>query len=117
MSIQKRTIIVAVCFSILSFVSVQSYASSPDAWSAHDKEVKQKCLKASNLSKAKLAGDVINFSDEIGLSMLVLKGVYKFDKKTPGTEVCLLNKKDRTVSITEADRLITPQKTASQKAK
>jgi hypothetical protein len=115
MNIQKRTLIITFCISMLNFISAQSYASSPDAWAAHDKEVKQKCLKASQLLKVKPAGDVIDFSDDIGLSMLVLKGVYKFDKKAPGTEVCLLNKKDRTVSITEADRLITQPQTTSKK--
>ncbi|HRB97507.1 MAG TPA: hypothetical protein PKY67_07335 [Nitrosomonas sp.] len=50
----------------------------------------------------------MNFSDEIGFSILIVKGGHKFDKKTPGTEACLLNRSNRSISVTEADQLIIP---------
>jgi len=58
--------------------------------------------------QASSAGDVVNFSDEIGFSILIVKGGHKFDKKTPGTEACLLNRSNRSISVTEADQLIIP---------
>lgn len=63
---------------------------------------------SSNLLQARSAGDVVDFSDEIGFSILIVKGVHKFDKKTPGTEVCLLNRSNRSISIMGADQLIIP---------
>ena len=62
-------------------------------------------FRSSNLLQAKPAGDVVDFSDEIDFSMLIVKGVHKSDKKTLGTEVCLLNRSNRTINITEADQL------------
>lgn len=62
-------------------------------------------LVSPNLLQARPAGDVVDFSDEMGFSLLIVKGVHKSDKKTPGTEVCLLNRSNRSVNITEADQL------------
>lgn len=59
-----------------------------------------------NLLHARPAGEVVDFSDEVGYSLLLVKGVYEFDKKITGTEACLLNRSNRSVSIIEADRLI-----------
>lgn len=87
----------------------QGMAASPDAWTEHYDEVKRKCIQASSLEQKKPAGEVIDFSDEIGYSMLIVKGVHKFDKKLVGMEVCLFNRGDRSATITEADRLINSQ--------
>jgi len=94
---------------MLSMACQQSFAASPDAWEEHYTEVRQKCLQASSLLQAKLAGDVVDLPDDIGFSMLIVRGVYKFDQKTPGTEVCFLNRSNRSVSITGADQLFNQQ--------
>ena len=104
----RKRIIIASCITMLITASHQSSAASPDAWVEHHNEVRQKCIQSSNLLQAKQAGDVVDFSDEIGFSILIVKGIHKSDKKTPGTEVCLLNRSNRSVNITEADKLIIP---------
>jgi len=108
MKVQKQKIV--IWFSIIFCItSCQVFAASPDAWGEHYNEVKKKCIHASNLLNVKPVGEVVDFSDEIGYSLLLVKGVYKFDKKITGTEACLLNRSNRSVSIIEADRLIIPQ--------
>ncbi|MDO8333171.1 MAG: hypothetical protein Q7T35_00695 [Nitrosomonas sp.] len=104
----RKWIEIISLISILITASHQGIAASPDAWVEHHKEVKEKCIQSSNLLQARSAGDVVDFSDEIGFSILIVKGVHKFDKKTSGTEGCLLNRSNRSISITETDQLIIP---------
>lgn len=104
----KLGLIVNLIF-MLSMACQQSFAASPGAWEEHYVEVREKCLQASALLQAKPAGEVVDFSDEIGFSMLIVRGIYAFDQKTPGTEVCLLNRSNRSVTITEADQLTKQQ--------
>lgn len=101
--------LIANLIFMLSMACQQSFAASPGAWEEYYAEVRQKCLQASALLQAKPAGDIVDFSDEIGFSMLIVQGMHAFDQKTPGTEVCLLNRSNRSVSITEADQLIKQQ--------
>jgi hypothetical protein len=67
--------------------------------------VESLCLKVKlpSLLNARPAGEVVDFSDEIGYFLLFVKGVSEFDKKITGTEACLLNRSNRSVSIIKTD--------------
>ncbi|QXG42187.1 hypothetical protein [Pseudomonas viridiflava] len=93
----------------LAVVATQASASTPQAWSALDKEMLDSCLKASQLKKVSAVGNSAQFDDRVGYSALLLKGRYpqKHMNNRPGTELCLYNRKSRQASVTEWDS-ITP---------
>ena len=84
-------------------------ASSPAAWSAHDKEVAAICIKASDLKNAQVAGVPMVFDDRIGKTALLLSGRYPQPhmKNKAGRELCLFDRKTREAVVTEADQLST----------
>lgn len=49
-------------------------ASSPAAWTAHDREVASACTQASGLKKAAVAGQPMVFDDSVGITALVVTG-------------------------------------------
>ena len=82
-------------------------ASSPAAWSAHDKEVADACTKASGLKKAVATGEPMVFDDSVGMTALLVSGRYPQPhmKNQPGRVLCLFDRKTREAKITPADQL------------
>ena len=82
-------------------------ATSPAAWSAHDKAVAQSCLKASSLKQARAAGQPLVFDDRTALTALLISGRYPQPhmKNRTGRELCLFNRKTRRAVVTPADQL------------
>ncbi|MGE8178824.1 hypothetical protein [Pseudomonas fluorescens] len=95
----------SLIFISLTAITSQAFASSPDAWAAHDKAVLASCTKTSQLSHAKPVGNTAQFDDRVGYTALLLQGQYpqKHMKGQQGTELCLYNKKSKTAYITEWD--------------
>ena len=82
-------------------------ATSPAAWSAHDKAVAQSCVKASSLKQARAVGQPLVFDDRTALTALLLSGRYPqphMENRT-GQELCLFNRKTRRAVVTPADQL------------
>ena len=82
-------------------------ASSPFAWSAHDREVASACTRASGLNKAAVAGQPMVFDDSLGMTALVVTGRYPQPhmKNQPGRVLCLFDRKTRQAHTTPADPL------------
>ena len=82
-------------------------ASSPAAWSAHDKEVAKSCIKASGLKNARTAGQAMAFGDRTAITALLVSGRYPQPhmKNRSGRELCLFNRKTRQAVVTPADQL------------
>ena len=82
-------------------------ASSPAAWSAHDKEVAAACVKASGLKDAKPAGQPMAYDDSVGMTALLVAGRYPQPhmKNRPGRVLCLFDRKKREAVVTEADQI------------
>ena len=82
-------------------------ASSPFAWSAHDREVASACTEASGLNKAAAAGQPMVFDDSLGMTALVVTGRYPQPhmKNQPGRVLCLFDRKTRQAHTTPADPL------------
>lgn len=93
-------------------------ASSPAAWSAHDKEVAAACVKASGLRDAKPAGQPMAYDDGVGMTALLVAGRYPQPhmKNRPGRVLCLFDRKKREAVVTEADQItLTPTATSKTK--
>jgi len=82
-------------------------ASSPAAWSAHDKEVAAACVKASGLKDAKPAGQPMAYDDGVGMTALLVAGRYPQPhmKNRAGRVLCLFDRKKREAVTIEADQL------------
>ena len=82
-------------------------ASSPAAWSAHDREVAEACTKASGLNNAVATGEPMVFDDSVGMTALLVSGRYPQPhmKNQPGRVLCLFDRKTREAKITPADPL------------
>lgn len=82
-------------------------ASSPAAWSAHDKEVAEACIKASGLKAANVAGEPMAFDDAVGMTAWVVTGRYPQPhmKNQRAGVLCLFDRRKREASVTPADHL------------
>jgi hypothetical protein len=83
-------------------------ASTPESWSAYDQQVLKACVAASSLREARPAGERVDFDDRIGYSALIIVGVYPQPQMNHrrGRELCLFDRRTRTASVSDADRLI-----------
>ena len=87
--------------------SGSALASSPAAWTAHDKEVAASCVKSSGLKNAKAMGRPMAYDDSTGMTALVIAGRYPQPhmKNRSGRVLCLFDRKKRESVVTEADQL------------
>ena len=90
-------------------------ASSPAAWSEHDRDVAATCAKASGLKDAQAIGKPMVYSDRVGFTALLIQGRYPQPhmKNRVGRELCLFNRETREAAVTEADQLNQRTKTRS----
>lgn len=88
-------------------LATSSFASSPDAWAAHNAEVTATCIKASGLKDAKLVGDLLEYDDRVGFTAAMISGVYPQPhmKKQRGRSLCLFDKRTRTPYTASADQI------------
>ncbi len=100
--------IAGVC---LAAASPYCAASTPQAWSAYDQEVLKACIAASSLRDARATGERVDFDDRIGYSALLIVGHYRQShmNNRRGRELCLFDRRTRTASVSDADRLILPK--------
>ena len=82
-------------------------ATSPSAWSAHDREVAASCTQASGLKNARATGKPMVFDDSVGMTALLVTGRYPQPhmKNRSGSVLCLFDRKKREAFITPADPL------------
>ena len=84
-------------------------ASSPQAWSAYDRQVRTACVSASGLAAVRVKGQRVDLPG-LGLSALLLEGTYPQPhmRGQKGLELCLVEQRSGRASVAEADRLIGP---------
>ena len=87
-------------------------ASSPQAWSAYDRQVRTACVAASGLAAVRVKGQRVDLPG-LGLSALLLEGTYPQPHMggQKGLELCLVEQRSGRASVAEADRLIGPAAT------
>ena len=93
--------VVAGSLVCLLLGSAPAWASTAEAWQAHDAMVRAACLKASGLRQVRAVGQVLPFDDEVGYSALLLQG-------RQGRELCLYRRATGKASVSEADALLKP---------
>ena len=104
----KQTIILKylLIFGIVvsSAMTSVTFASSQQAWSKHDQNVKMACVKASQFKNAKPVSNVMLFDDRVGYSALLIQGQYPqaHMKNKTGQELCLWNKTTKKAYLSEA---------------
>jgi hypothetical protein len=83
-------------------------ASSDQAWQAQERDMRERCLAASQLQHARIAGEPVLFDDRLGISALLLSGRYPQPhmQGQRGRELCLYQRSSGTAHIAEADRLL-----------
>jgi len=83
-------------------------ASSDQAWRTQEREMRERCLAASQLLQARIAGEAVVFDDRLGISALVVDGRYPQPhmQGRSGRELCLYQRASGTAHIADADRLI-----------
>ncbi|MES2281863.1 MAG: hypothetical protein V4542_10665 [Pseudomonadota bacterium] len=84
-----------------------AFASSPAAWSEHDREVAAACAKASGLKDAQAVGQPMAYDDRVGITALLIQGRYPQPhmKNRVGRELCLFDRETREAAVTEADQI------------
>ncbi|HFF2091009.1 TPA: hypothetical protein ACGBGN_001810 [Pseudomonas aeruginosa] len=113
------TRVVAGSLVCLLLGSAPAWASTAEAWQAHDAMVRAACLKASGLRQVRAVGQVLPFDDEVGYSALLLQGRYPqphMQGRYPqphmqgrqGRELCLYRRATGKASVSEADALLKP---------
>ncbi len=105
----------AIAFVCLLAAWTYGAASTPQAWSAYDQEVLKACIAGSSLRDARAAGERVDFDDRIGYSALLIVGHYPQPhmNNRRGRELCLFDRRTRTASVSDADRLILPKAAAA----
>jgi hypothetical protein len=88
-------------------IASQAWASSPAAWTEHDREVASACAKASGLKKAEPVGRPMAYEDRVGFTVLLIQGRYPQPhmKNRLGRELCLFNRGTHDAAVLEADQL------------
>ncbi|MES2414012.1 MAG: hypothetical protein V4614_09435 [Pseudomonadota bacterium] len=91
----------------LACVAFGAQASSPAAWSEHDKEVAATCAKVSGLKGAQASGKPMAYDDRVGITALLIQGRYPQPhmKNRVGRELCLFDRETREAVVIEADQL------------
>jgi hypothetical protein len=81
--------------------------STPEAWTAHEKEVVSACAAASNLREATPGGRLVEFDDRVGFTVVVIDGRYPQPhmKNKRGRVLCLFDKRTRTPFVSDADSM------------
>ncbi len=107
MNIVGRALALSIA-SILFVLPTATLAASPDAWAAHRSEVASRCIQASGLRSAKLAGEIIDYDDRVGFTAVVVKGTspQPHMKNIQGRSLCLFSKQTRTAHASTADQII-----------
>ncbi len=111
--------VVAGSLVCLLLGSAPAWASTAEAWQAHDAMVRAACLKASGLRQVlkasglrqvRAVGQVLPFDDEVGYSALLLQGRYPQShmQGRQGRELCLYRRATGKASVSEADALLKP---------
>ncbi len=102
----------ALCGLALAAAVGTAHASSEQAWAAHDDEVINTCLAASQLKAAQPVGRPAEFDDAVGYSAILIQGRYPQPhmKNALGRELCLFDKQRRSAHVSEWDSIMNVRK-------
>lgn len=104
----KLLLIPALSLMLVGLPSV--HASTSDAWAEHDAAVLEQCLALSQFEDAEAPGEPVLFSDEAGMTALLIAGTYPQAHMNGerGQELCLFDRAEEQAYIADADTLTSP---------
>ena len=78
-------------------------ASSSKAWNEQRQQMLKACLTASQFKDAHARGKPAEFDDQVGMSALLIEGVYpqKHMQQRTGTELCLYDRQHQRAFVSE----------------
>ncbi|WP_054911427.1 hypothetical protein [Pseudomonas sp. NBRC 111127] len=78
-------------------------ASSSQAWNTQRQQMLKACLAASQFKDAHARGKPAEFDDQVGMSALLVEGVYpqKHMQQRTGTELCLYDRQQQRAFVSE----------------
>ncbi len=103
--------IAPLCLTLLA-VAGSTQASSEQAWAAHEQQVVDACVAASQLKDAQPVGRPAEFDDSVAYSALLLQGHYPqaHMKNRMGRELCLFDKQRLSAHVSEWDSIMSVRK-------
>ncbi|WP_455887830.1 hypothetical protein [Pseudomonas rustica] len=80
-----------------------AHASSSHAWNEQRQQMLKACLAASQFKDAHARGKPAEFDDQVGISALLVEGVYtqKHMQQRTGTELCLYDRQHQRAFVSE----------------
>ena len=89
-----------------ALVDGAALASSPDAWRAYDRQVRNACVAASGLAAARVKGQRVDEKD-LDISALLLEGTYPQPhmRGQKGLELCLFERRSGRAKVADGDQL------------
>jgi ABC-type proline/glycine betaine transport system substrate-binding protein len=84
-------------------MTAPAFASSPDAWAEHDKEVADACIPLTGFKDAKIHTNIMTFSDDVGYTAVVIEGTYSEPHMNgaKGMMLCLYKRGAGLTEVTE----------------
>lgn len=84
---------------ILIAAGTTAQASSPQAWTALDRQVNRACLAASGLSQAKVMTDKASFSDRVPVELRIIEGYNR--QSVIDVKLCAYDRRTRRAAMVE----------------
>ncbi|MGN8250044.1 hypothetical protein [Pseudomonas sp. SMV7] len=83
--------------------SATAQASSSQAWNEQRQQMLKACLAASQFKDAHVRSKPAEFDDQVGMSALLIEGVYpqQHMQQRTGTELCLYDRRQQRAFINE----------------
>jgi hypothetical protein len=92
----------STAFAVLLIAAPAALASSPDAWTEYETEVREACFKASGMTEnLEAESNVIAFSDEVGRDAMIIEGDNPQQSVKDADFLCLFDKVSRTAVTSE----------------
>ncbi len=90
-------------FLIFTFPFLAAQASSSQAWNEQRQQMLKACLAASQFKDAHARSKPAEFDDQVGMSALLIEGVYpqKHMQQRTGTELCLYDRQHQRAFVSE----------------
>ena len=88
---------------LCALASGAAHASSNQAWSDQRQHMLKTCLAASQFKDAHARSKPAEFDDQVGMSALLIEGVYpqKHMQQRTGTELCLYDRQHQRAFVSE----------------
>lgn len=88
---------------VYALFSAAAQASTSQAWNEQRQQMLKACLAASQFKDAHARGKPAEFDDQVGMSALLIEGVYpqQHMQQRTGSELCLYDRRQQRAFVSE----------------